>query len=326
MTFVGRPVCVMIAAWRAEGTIARAVASALAEPEVGEVIVVDDASPDSTAAQAQKACDGSGRLRVLRQRANAGPSAARNRAIAASTAPMLAILDADDFFLPGRLASLIGVPDWDMIADNIVFMSEASAEIFDSAQVAVFANDPHEISLSTFVSHNLSHPGRPRGELGFVKPLIRREFLERHKLRYRETLRLGEDFALYAEMLAAGARFRRCARCGYAAVERAGSLSGMHTTADLAALLAFDESLLTDGRLPRADAAMLRRHRRQIAARFRHRRFLDRKREAGLFAATRDALADPPRLAATAWAILRDKTRPPPPTASLPEGLRYLFS
>ena len=39
-----RSVTVVIAAWRAAATIGRAVASALAQPEAAEVVVVDDAS------------------------------------------------------------------------------------------------------------------------------------------------------------------------------------------------------------------------------------------------------------------------------------------
>ena len=43
-------VCVIIAAKNAEATIARAVASALAEPESAEVVVIDDGSSDETEA------------------------------------------------------------------------------------------------------------------------------------------------------------------------------------------------------------------------------------------------------------------------------------
>jgi succinoglycan biosynthesis protein ExoU len=63
---------VVIAAWNAAPTIGRAIASALVQPEVAEVIVVDDASADETMAAALAADD--------------GPAAARNRAIAESEA------------------------------------------------------------------------------------------------------------------------------------------------------------------------------------------------------------------------------------------------
>ena len=95
----------MIAAWNRSDTIARAVLSALAQDEVRSVIVVDDGSIDDTAAMASQ-CDPEGRRVIVeRLRSNMGPSAARNIAIEISKAPWLAILDGDDFFLPGRLRS-----------------------------------------------------------------------------------------------------------------------------------------------------------------------------------------------------------------------------
>ena len=319
-------VCVIIAAWNAQATIARAVHSALQQSQVAEVMVVDDASSDRTAETAAGADDGSGRLHILRQARNAGPSAARNAAIAASGAPILTILDADDFYLPGRLAPLLAIAGWDAIADNIVFISEASADSFDPRAVAAFDPAPRTLSFAAFVEQNISRPNRPRAELGFVKPLIRRAFLEAHDLSYDETLRLGEDFALYARILAAGGRFDVVRHCGYVAVERAGSLSGSHSTADLEALLASDARLEALPGLGMADRAALRHHAAQLAANFRLRRFLDDKQQRGLGAALRHAAGDPRALAGTLRAILRDKTdwlRPAPPPRA---AMRYLFS
>ena len=91
-------VCVIIAAKNAAETIRRAIISALRELETAEVIVVDDGSSDGTSQVSQKADDGTGRLTVARFEANRGPAAARNHAISISKAPVLAILDADDFF------------------------------------------------------------------------------------------------------------------------------------------------------------------------------------------------------------------------------------
>src|SRR5262245_48322064 len=99
-------VCVIIAARNASATIARAVRSALRERQVAEVVVVDDGSTDATADAAYDADDGSGRLKLLVLSKNRGPAAARNHAIARSSAPLIAVLDADDFFLPGRFDAL----------------------------------------------------------------------------------------------------------------------------------------------------------------------------------------------------------------------------
>ena len=73
-----QPICVIIAAKNASDTIDIAIRSALAEPEVGEVVVIDDGSTDTTSDVAHAADDGTGRLRVVRFDVNRGPSAASN--------------------------------------------------------------------------------------------------------------------------------------------------------------------------------------------------------------------------------------------------------
>ncbi|RWE75148.1 MAG: glycosyltransferase, partial [Mesorhizobium sp.] len=82
-------VCVIIAARNAARTIPVAIASALRETEVAEVVVVDDASTDNTRDVALAADDGSGRLAVIRLDVNRGPSSARNIAIQASRSPFI---------------------------------------------------------------------------------------------------------------------------------------------------------------------------------------------------------------------------------------------
>ena len=80
-----------------------AVASALAEPDV-EVVVVDDGSTDPASLQALEQLEADG-VRVLRQ-PNQGPGPARLAGAAATTAPMLFPLDADDTLQPGALTAL----------------------------------------------------------------------------------------------------------------------------------------------------------------------------------------------------------------------------
>ncbi|MEO8407580.1 MAG: glycosyltransferase, partial [Oxalobacteraceae bacterium] len=65
-----------------------------------ELIVVDDGSKDGTPDAAEKF---DRRVKVLRQD-NSGPAAARNRGIAAASGDFIAFLDADDIWLPGKLA------------------------------------------------------------------------------------------------------------------------------------------------------------------------------------------------------------------------------
>ena len=265
-------VCVVIAAYNAAATVGRAVESALAQPEAAEVIVVDDASTDDTAASAQSADDGSGRLRILQQSRNFGPSAARNRAIAESRSPWIAVLDADDFFLPGRLKSLLAYRDEaDLIADDMWQVSEGNIDGPRRNLLGRSLPQPATISFAEFVLSNVTKQGRQRAELGFIKPLMRRAFIAAHAIHYREDMRLGEDFELYARALALGARLLVIPAQGYVSVVRPGSLSGLHSETDLLRLRDCTRQIAQDIRLNDIDKKSLAAHYRSVDCRLQWR-------------------------------------------------------
>lgn len=319
-------VCVIIAAKNAASTISLAIRSALAEPSVDEVVVIDDGSTDDTAAIARGTDDGTGRLHVVSFQANRGPAAARNHAISISRAPLIAILDADDFFFPGRFAAMLQHRDWDFIADNIAFTREAA----HAPKPELFEARARMLSTLEFIEGNISKPGVRRGEIGFLKPVMRRSFLDRYGLRYNENLRLGEDYDLYLRALVKGARYIVIEHCGYGAVVRPDSLSGQHRTEDLRRLYEADRSIrAASGLAPDVDAA-LAQHEKHIVARYELRAFLDCKKNHGKAAAIHHVLARPQALPAIAAGILRDKTRAfkrsGEADAAPATGLRYLLS
>ena len=263
-------VTVVIAAWRAAGTIGRAVASALAQPEAAEVVVVDDASGDdgATLAAAKAADDGTGRLKIIALDRNGGPSRARNAAIDASYAPWIAILDSDDFLEPGRLAALLAIAHgYDLIADDLMQTPEGKTAA--EGQPLWFREDrtPVDIDFSFFVESNIAREARYRRELGFLKPLMRRAFLDRNYLTYNETMRLGEDYDLYARALEHGARMRLVPWAGYVSVMRSNSLSAIHSRSDLVALEAADNRLLTSDKLKPAEKFLVQDHRFETRSR-----------------------------------------------------------
>lgn len=300
-------ICTIIAAHNARATIATAVRSALREPEVTEVIVVDDASSDATADAAREADDGTGRLVVRQLSENRGPAHARNVAIHSSKALYIAILDADDVFFPGRFANLLAHEGWDLAADNIVFVPEESAAGLDRLAVPEFMPEPEFVDPVRFIDGNISRRGSHRGEMGFLKPVMKRAFLDAHRLRYDETLRLGEDYALYVRAMAAGARFMTIKSCGYGAVVRGNSLSGRHRTRDLEALAQSDLDLLRDPNLRPEFRHALERHERHIRGKYHLRQFLDVKADAGMRAALAYAAAGPSHLLPIARGVARDK-------------------
>jgi glycosyltransferase involved in cell wall biosynthesis len=83
-----------------------------------EVVVVDDGSTD---ASAQIAVDLG--ATCVRQ-PNGGPASARNAGIAASSAPLVAFLDADDLIPPGALATQLAHLDAHPASDGVMGMQE----------------------------------------------------------------------------------------------------------------------------------------------------------------------------------------------------------
>lgn len=301
-------VCVVIAAFNAQETIARAVKSALAEPEVKEVVVFDDASRDDTASIALGADDNTGRLTVIRSGVNVGPSVARNKAIEVTSSPLIAILDADDFFIPGRFRRILQKTDWDLIADNIAFVTDTEhvSTLDDNAWLNA---EEQFLDVVRFVEGNLPNRRFSRGQLGFLKPVVSREFLSRNGLSYNETMRLGEDYDLYLRSLIAGGRFKLLTSCGYCAVVRHNSLSSRHTTEDLENLYLADVAILENPTISEELRPVLRHHAAHIRSRFEHRRFLDLKRANGIAAAAGFISSSPRRFVEVSSAIVRDKLR-----------------
>jgi succinoglycan biosynthesis protein ExoU len=273
---------VIIPAHNAEATIARAVISALGEPECREVVVVVDGATDDTVEAARAADDGSGRLKVIALAQSGGPAAARNLALAESRAPWVCPLDSDDYFLPGRLGRMRAETGYcDFVADDLLRVMEDRTNCAPHPMIGDRIKLPTCLSFEMFVLANISRAGLPRAELGFLKPLMRRSFLESHHLAYDPALRLGEDFVLYATALALGAKFKILPPCGYVAVERASSISGSHGAAELRALVGASRRM--EGlHLAADERKALREHRAHVADKLALREFLDAKRAAGL--------------------------------------------
>jgi len=98
-------VSVIMPAYRAAATLASSVASVQAQTFGDwELILVDDASPDDTGALAAALASGDARIRLLTLAQNGGAARARNAAIAQARGRHIAFLDADDLWLPDKLA------------------------------------------------------------------------------------------------------------------------------------------------------------------------------------------------------------------------------
>ena len=274
-------VSVVIPAFNAEATIEGAIASACRQTERRlELIVVDDASGDRTSAIVAEAAAVDTRIRLLRQPANAGPAAARNRGIAAARGDWIALLDADDSYLPDRLAKLLELADRigaDMVADNILLCDAgnqmAGVAMIPPAQLF----QPVELATAEFIARNVGSPRTPRLSYGFLKPVLRASFLREKRITYDERNRFAEDFMLYVRCLSNGARWWLLPEAMYCYAIRPGSLTEQQSSHDLMRVRQMESDLLADPKVAKDPAVVeaIHRHKRVLDRCYYYRAFTD---------------------------------------------------
>ncbi|WP_372623160.1 glycosyltransferase family 2 protein [Falsiroseomonas sp.] len=220
---------ILVAAYRAEAHLAHALSSALAQTcrEI-EVVVVDDGSDDATFAVAEAFARRDPRVVALRHARNLGPAAARNTALAAARGRWLAVLDADDGLAPDRIERLVAQAEArgaDLLADELIQTDFATGERLPHELAGRIVTHPGPVTLAEMVQKD-----RPdmigRTQFGFLKPVLRSDFLRRTGVRYQEDLRAGEDFVFAYECVARGGRYMLTPERGYIYRVRADSVSG----------------------------------------------------------------------------------------------------
>jgi glycosyltransferase involved in cell wall biosynthesis len=267
---------VVIPAYNAERTIRRTIASALAQTEQRfEVVVIDDASSDATAAIVANLAEQDRRIILLRNTSNLGPAASRNRGLAVVRGDWVVLLDADDEILPERIETLIALGqrhEADLVADNLLICPEDSTEqpepmISDRALPA-----GKFLSTAAFIAGNVGSRWTPRVSYGFLQPIMRRDFLRQHDLRYDERNRFAEDFMLYTACLLRGARWWLTPQAMYRYWVRAGSSTDVQSAADLQRIRSMEQKLLRDEPRVASDPELARALRRHLAVidRFYH--------------------------------------------------------
>lgn len=289
-------VTVIIPCYNAEGFIEAAVRSALDQTIPTRVIVVDDCSKDGSFALLQALAAQESRLTAVRQPQNGGPSAARNAALRLVETPWVANLDADDYFLPDRLARMVAHAEsheLDFVADDVIRVEpgQAPAEGIRVWKDELIGAVP--MGLARFVRENLAKYSGPRREIGYLKPLMRVDFLRDQNLFFREDMRLAEDYEFYARSLILGARWEVIDPCGYIAVSMPESLSKAYPTSAIEKLVLADRDFLRQKGLTGDERAALQEHLHYTATDFAWRTMIDGVREKSLALMLR-ALAQTP--------------------------------
>lgn len=191
-------VSVIVPAHNAESTLEATVGSALAQtyPRV-EVVVVNDGSTDDTSRVATSLL---GRIQYVEQ-ANGGPAAARNTALRLARGEVIALLDADDEWMPDRLERCIEIldrrPEIGMVTTDAYLVEhgeKTKRRSYGDRRRYPFPNELDE-----------QIPEIARRNFLFVGVVFRRELLARCG-DFDERIWGAEDYDLWARFLIAGSR------------------------------------------------------------------------------------------------------------------------
>lgn len=242
--------------------------------EAIEILVVDDGSTDGTRLILERHRKEDDRIRIL-DGAGRGPAAARNLAIAQARGRWIAIIDADDLIAQHRLAYMTTEADrdhLDAVADNMTAFYE-NAAVSDHLWIdPQIWPEKRALTFDDLMAGGLGTPPAP--ELGYLKPLLRRDRLAQLPSPYREDLIIGEDFDLMARWTAAGFSYCYLPEPGYRYRRRASSLSYRLTADQIEGMLVALEAFGSN--LPEWSARGLARRRDALRAIQRYTRRVDR--------------------------------------------------
>lgn len=120
-------VSVIIPVYNASKTLKRAVTSAVNDPLVIEVIMVEDGSTDNSLQLCYELRDEFSKIHVFKHPngVNKGASASRNLGVAKARGSWIQFLDADDELLPGKIATQLK-----LISNGIPFIVGNAIDVF----------------------------------------------------------------------------------------------------------------------------------------------------------------------------------------------------
>jgi glycosyltransferase involved in cell wall biosynthesis len=184
-------VSVLTATYNGAGFVAEAIESVLAQTyEPIEHVIVDDASSDGTAAIVEGfASRQPERVRFIRASERAGPCRRRNDALDHACGSLVAWLDHDDVWLPGKTEAQVAALE----ADPQAGFAHTQYESFDHDTGRTLSRSQSDaagdVLARLFVEGSLVAPSTV---------LIRRSAMERRGLRIRDSeFAFGDDYFLW---------------------------------------------------------------------------------------------------------------------------------
>lgn len=198
-------VTVIIPNFNAADTLERAVRSVLDQSLDGiEIHIVDDGSTDDSWALIEELWQRHGNIRASRLIQNHGRSFAANFATERSRAMWVAILDADDWYEPSRLEKVITTAEAlgvEMGTDNQFIIDPGTGKVVGTALPV--RGRGLKLDLDSYQANS---DATRSFDVGMLKPVFRRDFIESRNVEYYVPARRGQDYYVLLCFFAAGGR------------------------------------------------------------------------------------------------------------------------
>jgi glycosyltransferase involved in cell wall biosynthesis len=193
MAAAATPISVIVPFYRAMPYFGEMLRSVIEQGDrVAEILVIVD-GPDADA-ERHLAATGHPKLRIEVLPSNRGSAAARNRGLQLASCPLIAMIDADDVWLPEKLERQLAF----MEAHPQCDVCHTAVEVFrdDGAVIARHIDKPEWLRLAHLLEGN---------QVLTSSMLVKRSALEAVD-GYDETYRSSQDFELIFRLLKQGAR------------------------------------------------------------------------------------------------------------------------
>ena len=192
-------VTVIVPSYNAERYLDSCLESVLDQPEVGELIVVDDGSTDGTRSIAEGYAGADSRVKLLIQQ-NHGVSVARNNGISRASKRWLAFVDADDIVPKGAFAALCNCSERfeaDLCYGKFKLLGvrndDTSSHEFDS-----FSSG--RVTIRSVIENLASMS--PKSLSGSCwRMLFRTSFIQEHAIAFPSGIRMSEDYSFILRCL-----------------------------------------------------------------------------------------------------------------------------
>jgi len=181
-------VSIVMPVYKCERYISKAIESVICQTYTNwELIVVNDDSPDQSAAIAQEYAEKDCRIRIIHQIPNAGCAQSRNLGITVARGEYIAFLDSDDVWVATKLEKQMR-----LLKEKAAQIAYSSYDFIDENDVGI--KKPFIVAAKTDYKKMLG-----RNEIGCSTVLVEAGLLQQHRFRKEY---YHEDYVLWLELLA----------------------------------------------------------------------------------------------------------------------------